>query len=236
MNTTTSFNDQRLDQLLHALAHTPAPVGLEQRISARLAQDAAAATSRNSLGPSRLFVPKLHTSLLRACAFAAAAILLTAVSYRVLNRPQQPVTDTQVARTLSATGPALIHTPETTSPHTRPHAPTVRLAQPPADDPDTIALAETLAPSRPAPPLPLTTQEALLLRATRHGQPIEVAELETRRNAALTAIAAARERANIREYIHGLLGPLAIAESLSNTSSQSDSSNSVASAESPSSH
>jgi hypothetical protein len=88
---------------------------------------------------------------------------------------------------------------------------------PPPTDPDTIALAETLAPSHPAPPMPLTQQERLLISATRQGQPIELAELEPLRQPALRAAAAARERANLRQYIHGLLGPLAAAESLNPT-------------------
>jgi len=97
--------------------------------------------------------------------------------------------------------------------------------------PDAIALAETLAPSHPAPPMPLTPQEALLLRSTRQGQPIEVAELETRRESALVQIAEARERATVREYIHGLLGPLATAQTL--TTSPSDDTKPAADSETP---
>jgi hypothetical protein len=102
-----------------------------------------------------------------------------------------------------------------------------------AVDLDAIALAETFAPSHPAPPLPLTAQEALLLRSTRQGQPIEVAELETRRTSVLTEIAEARERANLREYIHGLLGPLATAQTLTPLPSPSDDSKPAADSEIP---
>jgi hypothetical protein len=83
-----------------------------------------------------------------------------------------------------------------------------------ANDPETLALAETLAPSRPAPPMPLTPQEQLLIAATRQGQPIELAELDLLRAPALRSAAEARERSNLRQFAQGLLGPLAAAEAL----------------------
>jgi hypothetical protein len=87
----------------------------------------------------------------------------------------------------------------------------------PAPTPDTIALAETRAPSRPAPPMPLTAQEHLLLAATRPGQPIEVAELDIARAPNLRAAANAREDASIRRYVRTLLAPLAVTDALSLT-------------------
>ena len=47
----------------------------------------------------------------------------------------------------------------------------------PRTDPDAIALAETLAPSRPAPPEPLTQQELLALAVLRSGDQQEIAAL-----------------------------------------------------------
>jgi hypothetical protein len=102
-------------------------------------------------------------------------------------------------------------------------------------NPDAIALAETLAPSHPAPPLPLTQEEALLLRATRPGQPIEVAELDSLREPMFHAIAEQREYTNIGQYIHALLGPLAAAEVLSPTPAPPDETQPVTVAEAPSS-
>jgi hypothetical protein len=85
---------------------------------------------------------------------------------------------------------------------------------------DTIALAETRAPSRPAPPMPLTAQEHLLLAAARPGQPVEVAELDIARAPSLRAAAEAREDARIRRYVKGLLASFALADALSPTISQ----------------
>ncbi len=42
---------------------------------------------------------------------------------------------------------------------------------------DAIALSEMHAPSHPAPPLPLTPQEKLLLRIAHKGDPVELAML-----------------------------------------------------------
>jgi hypothetical protein len=86
-----------------------------------------------------------------------------------------------------------------------------------AQDPDTIALAETLAPSRPAPPMPLTAQEHLLFAATRPGQPIQLAELDLARAPILRAAAEARETASLDHYVKSLLAPFAIADELSPT-------------------
>jgi hypothetical protein len=84
-------------------------------------------------------------------------------------------------------------------------------------DPDTIALAETLAPSRPAPPMPLTAQEHLMLVAMRPGQPIQLAELDMARAPILRAAAEARETANIDRYAKSLLAPFAVADELQPT-------------------
>jgi hypothetical protein len=45
-------------------------------------------------------------------------------------------------------------------------------------DSDAVALSEMLAPSHPAPPLPLTEQERLLLRIAHKGDPVEMAMLD----------------------------------------------------------
>jgi hypothetical protein len=97
---------------------------------------------------------------------------------------------------------------------------------PPATDLDALALTETLAPSHPAPPMPLTAEEHLLVLATRQGQPMELAELETLRQPALQAAAEAREQATLRIYVHSLLAPLAAAEAINPTSPSEDASTS----------
>jgi hypothetical protein len=62
--------------------------------------------------------------------------------------------------------------------------------------------------------MPLTAEEHLMMLATRQGQPMELAELETLRQPALQTRTEAREQATIRDYIHTLLAPLAAAEAI----------------------
>lgn len=88
---------------------------------------------------------------------------------------------------------------------------------PSAQDPETIALAETLAPSRPAPPMPLTAQEKLIQAATRPGQPIQLAELDLARAPIVRAEARARQTASIDRYVRSLLAPFAVADALQPT-------------------
>ncbi|MBW4037328.1 MAG: hypothetical protein HIU91_00380 [Acidobacteria bacterium] len=68
-------------------------------------------------------------------------------------------------------------------PHHQPHVESAALAleaptaSQPSTDPDAIALAETLAPSHPAPPMPLTEQERLLMAVARTGDREEMTAL-----------------------------------------------------------
>jgi hypothetical protein len=65
--------------------------------------------------------------------------------------------------------------------------------------------------------MPLTAQEHLLLLATRQGQPMELAELESLRQPALQAAAEAHQNATIRRYAQSLLSPLAASEAINPT-------------------
>jgi hypothetical protein len=49
---------------------------------------------------------------------------------------------------------------------------------------ESVAVDEMLAASRPAPPMPLTEQERLLLRIAHRGDPVELAMLDPMRRAA----------------------------------------------------
>ena len=84
-------------------------------------------------------------------------------------------------------------------------------------DLDEIARAETLAPSRSAPPMPLTAQEKLIQSATRPGQPIQLAELDIARAPILRAAAEARQTASLEHYVRSLLAPFAVADALQPT-------------------
>jgi len=236
--------DARIDQVLHALRTTEAPSGLEQRIAARLAQAAEARTQSAITNPTTFSyvtvilnaVKDPRILLARAprywAAAAALTLLIALTTLTLLHR-----TPSTTARTLpTALTPTPVRGLEGAGLQSRHNAPirTAALAtegiSPSASqpsqtattsteqqDPDAIALAETLAPSRPAPPLPLTAQEHLLLAATRPGQPIEIAELDIARAPFLRAAAEARETASINHYAKSLLAPFALADALSPT-------------------
>lgn len=217
-----AYGERRIDQLLQAFATTPAPAGLEQRVAARLAQRAAETESPSSLLPS-WFLEASRSPF----AIAAAASVLLVATYGIAREAQQREVALQTATlaTPDASSPSTVASfasPESVNASTPPRRVlTVATASAPAptNDPDALALAETLAPSQRTEAMPLTEHEALLVQVTRSGQPIEVAELEPGRNALLAKIAAARARAKFLDDAQGLLAPLAVAESLTPTSS-----------------
>ena len=218
--------DARIDQVLTALRTTEPPAGLEQRIAARLAQASQARTqsalslprpSLNAFGGARIYT-------------AAALTVLVALTTVTLIHNRTTTATSSQSMPYRSTAPALSSTFSETAAPTTALAPKVSLANLRAhlstptelplsaqDDPDQIALAETLAPSRPAPLQPLTQQEQLILVATRPGQPIQLAELDLARAPHLRASAQARQSASLDRYVKTLLAPFAVADALQPT-------------------
>jgi hypothetical protein len=220
--------DHTIDQVLTALRDAPAPAGLEARIAHRLLQAQEAPTPAPTffavfLGAAR----DLRLQLAVATALAVAlAIPLTHLHH------DQPMIASHTTKPDTAhPTPTLSFRPERDgliiprSGETRSSRITTAaqaLSTPTPDDPEAIALAETLAPSQPIPTQPLTPQERLLLHLTRQGQPIEVAELELAREPILRAAAEAHERFTFAQVARSLLAPLAEAESLEPKPSSTD--------------
>lgn len=71
------------------------------------------------------------------------------------------------------------------------------------DNPDALALAELRAPSQPAPPLPLTSQERILLGVAHHPQQFEITALDPVERASLTD----RELADFHHFFYKPLLP-----------------------------
>ena len=61
---------------------------------------------------------------------------------------------------------------------------------------DAIALSEMRAPSHPAPEMPLTQQERLMLRIVHGGDPVELAELDPQVRAAQYA----QQKAEFKDF------------------------------------
>ena len=166
---------------------------------------------------------------------AALTVIIALTTLTILHRRNAPTTaqtitnaqSNPIAQSQSAA--ASLNSPELQSRHNAPatnpalaaeaipHPPSPSAQDPSTQDPDAIALAETLAPSRPAPPMPVTAQEKLIQAATRPGQPIQLAELDLARAPHLHAAAQAREHASIESYVKSLLAPFAVADALQPT-------------------
>lgn len=228
-----SYPDARIDQVLNALRTTDSPSGLEQRIAARLAQAAEARMLSTTTNPTSSYITVILNAVKDPCSWLAPAKLYTATALTLL----VALTTLTLLRhhtsgTTARIAPILVTPPsspgfEAADLPSRQNAPTRTAALAAEEiphptpaavpDPDAIALAETLAPSRPAPPMPLTPQEQLIAAATRPGQPIQLAELDLARAPLLRAAAQARETARIDRYVKTLLAPFAVAEALSPT-------------------
>jgi hypothetical protein len=217
--------DARVDHILTALRTTDPPAGMEQRISARLAQAAQARTqsalslsrpSFNALGGARFYTAAALTVLIALTTVTVIHNRTTSAtqSQSIPYRSTAPVLSSTLSETSTPTN-AL--TPKVSLANLRAHpsAPTQR--PPSAQDPDQIALAETLAPSRPAPLPPLTAPEHLILAATRPGQPIQLAELDLARAPLLRAEAEARRTSEFQRQVKTLLAPFAVADALQPT-------------------
>jgi hypothetical protein len=202
--------DELLDHVLHALRDTNPEAGLEGRILSRL-DHAAKAQSHPSAFAAFLHTarhPFLWSPTQARYAFAAAALLLVGTTSILVSRTRQQSPATVYTRptqpfALPQTSPSGTPAPEqprlvqARSIHHSP-APTSQtpsLSSTPTD-PDAIALAETLAPSHPAPRMPLTQQEALMLSVLHSGDQEEIAALNPIERDAVFA----REKAAYQEF------------------------------------
>jgi hypothetical protein len=216
---TPDQNDQTITRVLHALRDAPSPTGLEARVLQNLQQRQLASPPAHTLW-TRLAPWRWALTI----AIPATAIFLIALTHKAhiipipspvdaLNHPSTytafPTTNpNQTTAQPPALNPtralsSMIHpTPATFTPPSAPQLST------PLSPQDQLALEETNAPSLATPPMPLTAQERLLLRAARPGSAIEVAELDQLREPVLRAASAARDRANLQRYASGLIAPL----------------------------
>ena len=188
-------SEQDIDRILTALRDTEPRTGMEQRILATIEQ-------RKSAAPSRIFpwrLASLTTTALLASVFALH-------HHSLAPHPLIPHSSTNTPSEASAT-PSPTHplAPHLLIPHSSTN--TIALKHPTLSIPtnhqllcdcDPIALAESQAPSHPAPELPLTDQEKLLRRAAHHADPVELAEL----NAATREARLAEDKADFKNFFN----------------------------------
>lgn len=177
----TTNHQQDIDRVLNALGHTAAPTGLEARISSRLRTTAATRTARHSpfAASTPFFAVILNAakdpriSFAAATRYAAATAALVIASLTLVHLHHNNITTTKPVILSAAVAPLATAQPkDTAAPRPTKTVRHLSTTHPPLCDCDPTALAETLAPSHPAPPMPLTPQERLLVLATRPGSPL----------------------------------------------------------------
>lgn len=214
-------SEELIQQALTGIREAQPDAGMDQRLLAVLRQRAAA--------PAPLWRRAISLSSWngRFAAFAAVAMLVVAIAHVTIHhRATTIATQSHLPRVVPATNTS----PKTAYAGNHPggsKAAGLQRTLKPASKPDTLstlaaadrqALDDTNAPSHPAPPMPLTAQERLLLSAAHKGDPIEVAELEPAYTSSLRAAAEDRKKSDIQQYARLLLGPLALSESMHPTS------------------
>lgn len=156
-----------IDTLLNALTEATPPPGMERRILNTLEQAVARPTSHATAHRSLRWIPLTCATLVIAC--------LLVVTRR--NEPTLSIAQTPPTQSVNNT--------------TKPHIAAVTTSPAPQSHsvapPRLIAAAlpeDTAQVSHPAPPLPLTEQEKLLIRFAHRSNPNDLIEISNERKAA----------------------------------------------------
>jgi hypothetical protein len=201
-------SDKSIEKVLTGLRRSEAQPGMEQRILVTLKRRAAEQIEsswwqRNS----RVLRPSPKTMLFCGATLAIVAVLLISpkISWNV-HTTSVSVTPPQLAANairpsttaVPATGQRSVTHPEQArgeTPQTA-HVQRVKAVHAARSDDSSLALREMTAASHPAPPLPLTAQERLLLQVIHKGDPVELAML----NPEVRARHVAEARAEFQEF------------------------------------
>ena len=196
-------SEDAIDKVLAGLRSPDAPVGMERRILDAL-QDQASARSRSGwrrwrpiwlAAPARpfatrslvcgvalagMFAVALAIPAIRRLGHAPAQSQLNPVPAGSLPRPTPEVVAKSAQRPLPGSSVRSMERANAREQTNAREETTVRRARDVRNrdrDSDSVALDEMRAASHPAPPMPLTEQEKLLLRIAHRGDPVELAML-----------------------------------------------------------
>lgn len=196
-------HEEAINKVLGGLREAEAPEGLEQRVLRRVAELEATGPSR-VWTPAWLAIPGRGRSL--AYGLAVAAVIAGGIALVSVRRPAHTPLQADARPQPSAT---IRTTPAVSASTSRqPTHPALRLTSAPKatlrlkplvapeDAEEAQVLSDTLAASHPAPPMPLTEQERLLLRIAHTGDPQELVAL----NAELRDHARAVRDAEFQEF------------------------------------
>ena len=201
-------SEQAIEKVLAGLRDSDAPVGMERRILEAL-QDQTSMRSRlgwRRLRPFWLATPLATRSAAWGVALAGVVAIVFIPAIRRLEHVPAPAK--MVSAPVASFSPAA---PEVAEKSVQPPPPRLWMRQmkaatlegkatarraPASSGSDLLALDEMHAASHPAPPMPLTEQEKLLLRIAHKGDPVEFAELDPVQRAARDA----DERAEVERF------------------------------------
>jgi hypothetical protein len=167
-----------VDRVLDALRNTAPPTGMDRRILNTLEIEARK--------PVQSIRSKRNAWMTAAacCAALVVAFLIGAFTLQRHNAPAvsiMPMSSAQASstsRSTVATVPKMVETAPTLHQHP---ATVQRSTQPRHIE---VAQSEDTQVSHPAPPIPLTEQEQLLLRCARHGNTSDLAQISNDRKSA----------------------------------------------------
>ena len=193
--------EEAIDKVLAGLRDVDAPAGMEGRILGALEEKA---STPAGLGWRMLLgMPAAAKSLTWGAAVAGLFVLALAIpAIRRIGHPAAQVktaaaknvapsaADSDLSASRVNDAPPLLHAPAK-------RALEISVPEEEAtESSDEIAMSEMLAPSHPAPPMPLTDQERLLMRLVRRSDQVELAELDSR----LDALKDAEEKAEFLRF------------------------------------
>ena len=187
-----SSNDEAIDLVLAALRDTPTPHGMERRIlnvlEAETLKSAIPSGAQRSRGISALRNARAATiSSLGRWTAIAGVTTLALVAIVVTLTARRHTVPTTAANPTPSPNHALAPAPQPTATATTQPTPVHHITAPthPAKPhPIEVAQSDDQQISHPAPPIPLTDQEKLLLRYARRGRSDDLAEISNDRKAA----------------------------------------------------
>jgi hypothetical protein len=204
-------SDEAIEKVLAGLRYVDAPVGMERRIQDGLEERAArrAEAGRRWYGPVWRGVPVAYM----ACGVAVVGLAVVMLMVPAVRRFGHGGVQSQMGVAPVKLMPAMRSTIANRDTETVLHASDVRFVKRPdaaesglvrasvsdGGSEDDVALSETRAASFPAPPMPLTDQEKLLLRLAHKNDPVELATFDPK----LRELQDAEDQAEFQRFFSG---------------------------------
>jgi hypothetical protein len=187
-------SEEAMEKVLAGLRDAEAPAGMERRIVNALEERAAARSGSGWLWlrPAWLVAPARPIAVgSLVCGVALAGLLAVVLAIPAIRRPGH--TSVQARRSPDPVGSLALGASQVAAKSAQPVSSRSggvrvmgeikaegRTSAEGVVDFDSVAVEDMHAPSRPAPPMPLTEQERLLLRLVHKDDPVELAMLDSK--------------------------------------------------------